>query len=203
MTCDRVRDRLQGYDEGTLDRAERAQVAGHLAECPDCQADLDALTRLGPALAALPRRIEPPADLWRGIAPRLRRAGGARRVMVPVWALVAAALVLVAGSAALTVTLTRPEAPEAAPNAFSAAEARYMQAAVQLSTLYSRRRDSLSPQTRVVLERNLATIEKALGEARDALDRDPANPALEAVVLAAYRQKVDFLQRASSLDQGG
>lgn len=202
MTCETARDRLEAYLEGTLDPAVREAVDRHLAACAACRADLAALERLRPAVAALPREIPPPRDLWQGIGPRLRPRGAGRRVELPVWMLVAASLLLVAASSALTARLTRRAAPPG-PDTFRAAEARYRAASSDLAALYARQRDSLAPETRAVLERNLATIERALREARDALDRDPANPALEAVVLAAYRQKIDFLQRASSLDRGG
>ena len=201
MTCDLVRDHLDAYLAGRADPELGASMERHLAGCADCRADRDALVRLRPVLASLPREIPPAEDLWRGISPRLRRPAG-RQVRLPLWALIAAGLALVAGTSTLTVTLTRRASPPVAA-AFDAAEARYVQAAMDLSSLYARQRDSLAPETRAVLERNLATIERALGEAREALEHDPANPALEAVVLAAYRQKIDFLQRASTLDRGG
>lgn len=202
MTCEAVRDHLEAYLDGGLDRGLRDAVDRHLAACDGCRADLEALQGLRPAIAALPREIAPPRDLWQGIGPRLRPAGIGRRIEIPVWILVAAGLLLVAASSTLTVTLTRREAASA-PDPFSADEARYLQVSSDLSALYARQRDSLAPETRAVLERNLATVERALREAREALDRDPSNPALEAVVLAAYRQKIDLLQRASSLDRGG
>jgi hypothetical protein len=49
------------------------------------------------------------------------------------------------------------------------------------------------------IERNLRIIDIALEETRQALAKDPGNPALGQMVVAAWRQKVDLLRRATTL----
>ena len=197
MICHTIRDQFDGYLAGTLDPAGQAGVDLHLAGCAECRADFASTGFLAARTAGLRREIAPATDLWTGIAPRLGARG--RRLSIPVWWLAAAAVVLVSVSSALTVALVRRPRPDAVIG-FASTEARYQHAALEVSGLYQRARDSLAPETRLVLERNLAVIERALGEARDALKADPANRAIEAMVVAAYQRKIAFLERAASLD---
>ncbi len=198
MNCEMIHDRFDSKQAGTLDPAEREAFELHLAGCADCWADLEASRFLAARTADLRREITPPTDLWTGIAPRLQPR--TRRLTLPVGWLAAAAVLLVAGTSALTVLLVRRPAAEA-PTGFAATEARYQEATLELATVYRQARDSLAPATRVVLERNLAVIERALGEARDALRADPANRAIEEMVVAAYQRKIAFLERAAALDR--
>jgi anti-sigma factor RsiW len=201
MNCAEVRDRLDAFHRGEGDAPERAAIAAHLAECGECRLDVEAAWALGPLVAALPRAIAPETDLWDGIASRIgpRRPG---RVTVPVWVLIAASVVLVGATSVVTRTVWRtPTAAPALPPGFTNAEARYLATAFELSQVYLKARDALAPETRAVIDRNLAVIERALIEAREALERDPANTTLEALVLASYRRKIEFLERASTLDR--
>ena len=56
----------------------------------------------------------------------------------------------------------------------------------------------MAPETRAIVERNLAVIDAALRESREALAKDPHNHALEELLLSAYRQKIDWLKRAAT-----
>ncbi len=198
MTCGAVRDRLDRYQTGVLDPADRHLVDIHLAGCADCRADLESARFVAGQLGGLRREIAPAADLWAGIAPRLTPQ--VRRLSVPIWRLAAAAVLLIAASSAVTVALIRRPRPEVTVG-FASTEARYEQAAFEVAGLYQQARDSLAPETRLVLERNLAVIERALGEARAALRTEPTNRAIEAMVVAAYQRKIAFLERAASLDR--
>ena len=199
MTCDVVRDGIDRYLSGGLDPADQNALELHVAGCTDCRADVEASRFLAQRTAGLRREITPATDLWTGIAPRLGRQ--VRRLSLPVWWVAAAAVLLVAATSALTVALVRRPQPESVAG-FASTEARYQQAALEVAGLYQQARDSLRPETRLVLERNLAVIERALGEARDALRTDPANRAIEVMVVAAYQRKIAFLERAASLDRG-
>ena len=198
MTCDAIRDRLDALLSGKLDPAEQEAMELHLAGCGDCRTDLEAARCLAGPTAGLPREMVPATDLWSGIIPRLKPQ--VRRLSLPIRWLAAAAVLLIAGSSALTVALVRRPRPDPVVG-FASTEARYQQAALEVAGLYQQARDSLAPETRLVLERNLAVIERALGEARDALRTDPANRAIEAMVVAAYQRKIAFLERAVSLDR--
>lgn len=200
MTCDETREQLDPFLAGRLDPAVSGRVGTHLAGCAECRADLEAARLLAPQVASLPRSLSPDRDLWAGIEARLRpRRGG--RVALPVWALIAAAILLVAGTSAITRRLgSGSEAVALLPASFVDAENRYLAAASELAAAYAAVRDRLPPETRQVVERNLATIERALAETRLALERDPANQSLESLVLSTYRQKLAFLERASALE---
>ena len=56
---------------------------------------------------------------------------------------------------------------------------------------------ALAPETRLVVERNLAIIDQAIGEAEAALQSDPGNGALEQMVLARYEQRLALLRHAT------
>jgi hypothetical protein len=56
----------------------------------------------------------------------------------------------------------------------------------------------LRPDAAQALDRNLHVVDVAIAELKDAVARDPANPALRQLLAASYRQKVDLLKRASN-----
>ena len=80
-----------------------------------------------------------------------------------------------------------------------AADREYVLAAEDLERVLAEGRDKLSPATVAVLERNLALIDAAIAEARAALEADPANADLRALLWGAHRQKLDLLDRATRL----
>jgi predicted anti-sigma-YlaC factor YlaD len=204
MTCDEVRDRLDRYAAGRLAGPAGAALGRHLEACAECRADAEAARALAPGVAALPRTLAPPRDLWAGIAPRLRPRVGPGRVVLPVWALAAAALLLVAGTWTLTRRLAPPPAAVATmPAGVVEAERRYGETAAELAAAYAGARERMDPATRALVERNLATVERALAETRAALALDPRNASLATLVHAAWRRKLDFLEHAAALDREG
>lgn len=167
--------------------------------------------RLRELLARLPEAQEPARDLWPDIRARVEAervqalpgAGPARRSsrMIPLRLAAAAAALLVMATATLT-WWTRPTpTPTPADSSASAlySFASYERSAEELSTLLDQRSAKLDPATREVLERSLRTIEEALGEARAALEAQPASADMRAFVEAAWRQKLDFLRRANDV----
>ena len=60
-------------------------------------------------------------------------------------------------------------------------------------------RAQLDTTTVRVLEENLATIDRAIAEAQEALAADPANHYLNAHLAATLRTKVRLLNRATAL----
>ena len=64
-------------------------------------------------------------------------------------------------------------------------------------------REQLDPQTVMVIERNLQTIDQAIQQSREALDPDPANTYLNSHLADARRRKLDLLRRAAGLSSGG
>jgi hypothetical protein len=165
---------------------------------------------------------EPAADLWAGLARAIRSdqpadivpipSAAARRrrlsFSVPQLAAAAIALMLLSGGAVWMVS-RNPAAPVSAPVAttmdapatvrFASAQAGYESAILELETAVNATRDRLSPETVRVLERNLAIIDAAIVEARDALARDSASLYLNRHLDETMMAKIDILRRAADL----
>jgi len=149
MTHEHALERLDDFACGELPDIERVMVQRHLDACGECRAEVEAIQSLLADVAALPRAVAPPRDLWAGIAPRLEARGPAlveaaeetkvipfapsrRRWQPPRWALqVAAALVLVAGSSAITARVMRERQQPGGPIALSPITANPGQTAVR------------------------------------------------------------------------
>jgi len=203
MTCNEIRNRLDAYARGTLSGAEAAAFQEHLGICASCEAFLAEAEPQPVGTQALPKSVEPASDLWPGIHARLAPRGRGRgRIAMPGWMLAAAAVLLIAVSSAVTaLLLDSPSHRSAAPpaSALSPLEVQYASAASELSAELARARGRLAPATVLIIERNLAVIDSALAESRRALAQDPSNAAIERLVIAAWRQKMDFLRRATAL----
>lgn len=83
------------------------------------------------------------------------------------------------------------------------ADAQFDAAVADLENILQDERDRLDPRTVMVIERNLRTIDQAIREARDALDRDPANTYLNSHLADARRRKLDLLRHATTLASTG
>lgn len=175
--------------------------------------DLD--PRLRARIADLPEEVSPEHDLWMGIRARLDadrvRSIAAPHAPVrvrrsPAWAArAAAAVALIAGTAMLTRWMSVPETTTvvvldsaAAPRTADGLVA-YERTAEELTVAFEARTARLDPATVEVLVRSMRTIDSAITEARAALARDPASPAIRGYVEAVYRQKIDFLRRANDV----
>lgn len=201
MTCQELRTRADAYARGTLDATDAAAFETHLATCSACEAALLDLADAPPGVATLPRSIDPVADLWPAIRERVAAGRGPRRrIAVPRWVLAAAAVFLVALSSGVTAMLLTSDEPHAvATSGISALEAEYATVSEDLTGALQQARSRLSPETMATVERNLRIIDAALDETRQALARDPGNDALGRMVVAAWRQRVDLLRRATAL----
>ena len=213
-------ERLSEYLDGELDAEGRSALEQHLVGCGDCAALLEQLRAVIARAASLEDR--PPAgDLWPGIAARIaqtrpsesepdRARGRARRFTFSLTQLVAAAasLALLSGSAVwwlLTSGSSRSDqfaAPAAAlvqPASKSFKDPQYDAAVADLERALIEGRDKLQPATLRVLERNLATIDRAIAEAQRALASDPSNLYLNNHLVDARRRKLDLLRQAAAI----
>jgi hypothetical protein len=153
-------------------------------------------------LAALPRSIEPPQDLWPQIEAAIQPA---RRSRSP-WPLALAASVLVAAvSVMVTWKLLRaPVVPPVASNAPALAQpvtavsfalpqqAAYLAARAGLEQVFRERLQLLRPDTRAKIETNLAIIRTANDGIRKALEADPSSPLLLQQLQSTQQQEVDL-----------
>lgn len=183
--------------------------------------------RLREAISRLPDAIEPPRDLWPDIRAEFEKdrvralpsaadvgaaAAGSPGADRARWkfgspALAAAAVVLIVATAGVTWWLKpggTPAPDTASAPAVTAPEtfarfASYERSAAELTAALDQKAVTLDPATKAVLERSLRTIDEALTEARNALERDPASADISAYVESAYRHKIDFLRRANDV----
>jgi anti-sigma factor RsiW len=217
MNCTDALDRLDDLVDGVLSEGDRLEVDAHLASCPGCRQEEVRLRAILAEARALRRDKAPSRDLWPEIASEIRaekvvsadfgRKSAARRWMP---ALAAAAVV----AAVVTVVALRGGGtPFAIPGAGKAtavpvagghvdlldAEQGYARAADELLAALAERRDSLSPETRASVDRNLAVIDQALKEIREALQKEPGNSELTRMLASTHRKKVDVLRRMVKL----
>lgn len=80
--------------------------------------------------------------------------------------------------------------------AFRPAEREYQRAVDELVQALDTRRADLAPETVATLERNLAIIDAAIAESRQALERDPNSQALTRMLSSTYDAKVQMLRNA-------
>lgn len=143
-----------------------------------------------------------------------------RRFAFSVPQLVAAALVVAVLGGGSALMLTRrtpgshlstaaaggavPEAPTATLASYTAANRERSDAAVDraiadLEAALKSHRDHLDPATKRVLDRNLATIDSALAQIRQALREQPTDPYLNHSLTSTMLRKLDVLQVAVRL----
>ncbi len=221
MKCLETQRLLDDLVDGTLPPERRGEVVRHLEGCEACRATEARLRALLDRAAALPRSIEPARDLWRGIEARIEaveaggeRAGRARRRYRIAWAAGIAAVVIAAASIATMAIIgigrtrtapgmTATPAAMKVSTELAQAHAAFETARVQLIAALEARRGSLSPQTLEVVDHNLGIIDEAIANIRAAMETDPGNTELPALLVAIYRQEIDLLRQAAQLPARG
>ena len=155
--------------------------------------------------------------MWPGIEPRLARVGAVvpfqarvgRRVSFTMPQLIAAGLALMVMSGGGVWVLQHggratdmpPVAATADPSLMPAslADPRYDEAIADLEQALAAGRSELDPGTIRILEANLAAIDKAIDQSRQALAADPANVYLNNHLADARQRKLALLRRATAL----
>lgn len=224
---DEYTDRLSPYLDHELSPAERGRVEEHLRGCAECRAvlaDLRAIvaaapqyegtpptTDRWPALAARLGETQVVALSTRTAAPPRH---GLARFSLP--ELIAASLVTAALGAGGAWLALRPEpvasptlvtAPPPAPSApavepegaltVSFPEADYDAAVADLEQVLVQGRSRLDTTTVRVIDESLARIDAAIEDARNAIQRDPANAYLTRQITANMRRKLNLLRTAA------
>lgn len=207
--------RLEDYADGELAQLDGATVERHLAGCADCR---EALRELREWIAAARKLqgIEPQRDLFPEIVAAIEgRAGDAATGAVaprsaPRWLAAAAALLLaLVGGAAGWWWRGTPEAVRSvaaeSTSAILSVEApdggallEIIAATDALADLVEARRGQISPEMAAILEQNLAIIDRAIAELRQA-GQPPDGSAQTLALSAMYRNKLELLRRAARL----
>lgn len=216
---------LSRHLDGDLSPSESGRVRSHLAGCEPCRDELEALRQLVGGANAL-GAVEPSRDLWPGIARAIlaegQPAAPARRAPAPRrwWsspraAAIAAglALVLFSGVGGYVLRdITGGGGQPAIVDASDPVQAQLVALGLPANTLelmgeleaaLRADRDQLDEETRAVLEENLASLDQAIYEAREALRIEPGSEYLSAHLASAMRQKLRVLEQAQDITSRG
>jgi hypothetical protein len=213
---DQWTDRLSEYVDGELANGERVALEAHLATCAACRGAVAELRQVVARARSLEDRA-PNAELWPGIHARLtpgRRPGvtdiRSRRFSFNVPQLIAAciALVLLSGggtwvalhktSVATDTTFTsQADSTKWVPVAVWSG--RTDAAIADLQEALRRNESRLDTATVRVVRENLALIDRAIGQARAALDADPGNAYLNLHLADTMRRKLELLRRINTI----
>ena len=219
MSCHDIKPLLDDFVDAELDTERCRSVEQHLSECSDCRRLANELRSLVDAASRLPRGISPERDLFPEIVERVEyndvgiSVKHTPRRRIP-WMGIAAAwlIVSIAGAMALMLrgagdeqpSVTQPSAGAMLASAddaepLDAVIGDYRAAAEELWASIEARRDSFSPETLAVLDKNLAIIDKAIGDVQATLEADPQSRGRALALTAMHEQKVELLRRVSRL----
>ena len=219
-------EKLSDYLDGDLSGDELAKLEAALQGDAELSRVLAELRAVKNAAASLPRHT-PQSDLWPAIQARieadpnvdvvpLSSAGHSRRrfsFTIPQLAAAAVAL-LVLGSASVWMAMSSgaegpgtdsPIAVAPIPEAgFASAPGEgstfsYEATIQDLEEQLQVGRDRLDPRTVAALEGSLATIDRAIARAKEALEADPASVYLNRHLADARTRKLHVLQQAARL----
>ena len=212
--------KLSEYIDGTLSAADRQALEHHLVDCGECRVVLDDLRAVIVEASAL-SDAPPEADLWQGIAARIRPGGteGVHdltavrrqrgwRISLTVPQLAAAGIALMLVSFGLAYRLVPPASPaglvttpsmSVVPAGGPRSQLVFDQAVEELQLILEAGRGRLDTTTIRALETNLAIIDRAIGQAQQAVMADSANGYLRDHLEQTQRRKIALLRRAADL----
>jgi anti-sigma factor RsiW len=222
VTCDRVIPLLSELVDATLSASTVGDIERHLEQCDGCRtvlADLRAIRHT----AAILDRLTPPASVWDRVAAeiasvsqRVSPAPPPRSVVesarLPRFALAAAAVLVLSTIVGLWMRegvrpVTRPAddpaaattdagaVPSVEEDVARAVERDYEQAIMGLEQVAQAEGHALDPDIAAALNQNIAIVDRAIGDARQAVGTDPQDDELRAGLLDAFRSKLELLEQ--------
>jgi anti-sigma factor RsiW len=212
MTCERLREILDDWVDGSLSEAEHQEAELHLAGCAACRAEERKLRAFLGEAASLRHEAQPGRDLWPTIAGRIEsrarvlrfvRRGGLLTGLAAAAALVLALVLAPPRQPSGEVASVEPSGATPQPVAagvadIEKAEAEYLRATNQLIQTLNARRGTMPPEAQkqmADLEANVAAIDAALRQVKDALEKDPQNTKLNKMLASTHQKKIDLLLR--------
>lgn len=210
---------LNDFVDGLLSAAEEERVGAHIAECVACRREVEGLQEIRSQLARIPADAQPARDLWPQVAWRI--GGGAEegrnpaaavrksRPQVRAWQLVAAsvAVALFSGGSVWLLMTDRSSQPDpvaevqrpavAVPAGLEEAFGEYEKTVSSLETILEEGKDVLDPETVQLLEENLAIIDNAIDESREALSQDPGSGVLRRLLTENLLRKAALLRHVA------
>jgi len=207
---DQWTDRLSEYVDGELAAGERSALETHLATCADCRATLGELRGVVARAKSLEDRA-PKADLWSGVAERIGAgkvvAIRSRRFSFSMPQLIAAsiALVLLSGGGAWLALKPQPTQVVVTPRPdpgfvpINVSTRRTDVAIADLQEVFERNKSKLDTSTVRVVQQAFTTIDRAIADARTALQADPSNAYLNLHLADTMRRKLELLRRVNAI----
>ncbi len=217
MRCPKAQKYISEYIDGALDARQAAELERHLQDCPACREVLEDLRGLKDAAADL-ETPEPDDAVWMKIRTRLAAgaaepAGGIRvpgrfalswnNPALRLAGAAALALVLVASGVYLGGRLAGSKAPRSLGDRerytlakLDEAEQYYQKAIRSLGEAFAIEKGSMIPEVAEVFEKNLAVIDGTIQACRQAVLKEPDDLEARNYLLAAYMNKLTFLDTA-------
>ena len=212
-------DERQTAADGTLPADRRALVDAHLAACDECAADVariaELMKRTRESTAPTTAGTASLDELWSPIRARIE----ATKVVALDTAAPSTStrpfVLLIAAGVAATLLLTtlvlraRPRDGQTSVATQVEADSTMLRAVADSTRVYEAeaqilldrleiQRATMRPEAKAAIDRNLRTVDVAIAELKDAIARDPRNPALRQLLATSYRQKVELLKRANA-----
>lgn len=151
------------------------------------------------AVEQLPRDITPVTDLWPGIAARIGRQP---RAAHPLWAYgLAASLFVAVGAGSVWFGLGERAPGTSVPAQVAAVgpDAAYFAQRAAFAENSVQTAPDLAPATRTVILQNLRIIENSMQQIEGALEKDPNNPRLRALLYDLYQNESRLLSATQQI----
>jgi tetratricopeptide (TPR) repeat protein len=218
MRCRKANKLISSSIDGSLDSRSAAALEKHLAACPACRefaADLNAVVETASRL----ERPEPSEAAWNRIRSGIKQSAavspapetprfrpwtlGWRSPAVRAAGVAFVGLVLVAGGVFLGVRMKRDGAAMSPGDRadytlakLDEAEGYYLKAIESLSEAFTSQQGALIPEVAEMFARNLEVIDVSIQACRRAVLAEPEDLQARSYLLAAYMEKVSFLNSA-------
>lgn len=192
---------LNDYLDDVLPPEERAALERRLETDAELAAELREVRAIVAAAAELPRGMAPRRDLWPGIERRLSPARVVR-LRFPRPAAMWSAGAMAAAAALVIFALVRGGGDDARPDAVALdADPLDLEYAAASHDVLERlgASEELDPETVDVIRRNLAIIDEAVREIRDAIEASPDDARLHHRLDTEVRRRGEVLRQAADL----